>query len=297
MWSRGQRGFQLLPLFCTYVDETRTCPPEVHYGCQLIRCWEDFPGTPIGCFCDVRHAAFSSTCRCWRPPQALFLVCRTLCEDSRIIFYAKNRFVVADHSILRKPQDIHRESPYPHSRLAASIFLTDIVPEGVLHEICSLEFMFPPYHPGTWPQAGHEALVDWENVMRWAGERLNLPALTIRLTTVSDEMFFFQERWNMTVEEAQSILEGYYSIVAPLAPLAPAGLAKFYAWLQWPQAFEFTSPAPGTHLGHEQQVFLRNEQQLQQWAEWLVLGDRYVVREDEAWNSAWRWSHFFERPY
>lgn len=302
MWSRGQRGFQLLTISCLYLDETGPCDPEVHHGCQFVNCWADVPGTPIGCFCGIRHAAFSSSCRCWRPPQALFLVCRTLCEDARIIFYTKNRFVVADHSILRKPSAIHRESPYPHSRLAASIFLTDVVPEGVLREIRSLELMFPPYHPGTWPQTGHEALLDWENVLRWASERLNLSALTIRVTTVFDEIFFLYERLNMTAEQARSIFEGYYSIIVPLAPLAPAGLAMFYATLQWPEILGLTYPAPGIQ-DDEQPVLLRNERQLQQWAEWLVLGDRYVVREhdgrgtEEAWNGAWRCSHHFERQY
>lgn len=57
------------------------CRPNLHHGCRFFNCWEateQQQRSTVGCFCRVRHSAASSTCVCWTPPSAVFLV-----SDSR----------------------------------------------------------------------------------------------------------------------------------------------------------------------------------------------------------------------
>lgn len=53
------------------------CAAHMHHGCQFRNCWPAYnrlSKAGIGCFCQFRHSASSSTCMCWAPPTALFLV-------------------------------------------------------------------------------------------------------------------------------------------------------------------------------------------------------------------------------
>lgn len=75
-WSRHQNYVALYPM-CGISRGDVSCDPHLHHGCQFFNCWA--AGNPhskagIGCFCQVRHSAASSTCMCWAPPTALFLV-------------------------------------------------------------------------------------------------------------------------------------------------------------------------------------------------------------------------------
>lgn len=78
-WSRGGHdGGKYLALYprCGIL-EGLSCQPHIHYGCQFFNCWAAgnlLSKAGIGCFCQVRHSAASSTCMCWAPPTALFLV-------------------------------------------------------------------------------------------------------------------------------------------------------------------------------------------------------------------------------
>lgn len=84
MWNRVRRGYQ---------DPFGKCTTAwgIEYEGGLQRYYDS-----IGCFCRRRHAAFSSSCRCWAPPTPLFLVCRALLEDARLVFFSQNLFVVSD---------------------------------------------------------------------------------------------------------------------------------------------------------------------------------------------------------
>jgi hypothetical protein len=45
------------------------------------------------CLCRARHAAFSTTCTCWRMPTALFQVSQKMRNDAESIFYSRNHFL------------------------------------------------------------------------------------------------------------------------------------------------------------------------------------------------------------
>ncbi|KAK4103512.1 hypothetical protein N658DRAFT_505199 [Parathielavia hyrcaniae] len=103
-------------------------------------------------FCRRRHAVFSPNCTCWAPPgPALFLVCRTLSESARHVFFSRNRFIICDdkaYPIWRLPSLQPGSSPgpgelpnsliqrdsytYVFKNFAASEFLRDIMPAPAL---------------------------------------------------------------------------------------------------------------------------------------------------------------------
>lgn len=79
-WSRHRRdGGKYVALNYTCgITQGFACDPEIHHGCRFRSCWaasmsrrSDFS---IGCFCQLRHSSCSTTCACWAPPTALFLV-------------------------------------------------------------------------------------------------------------------------------------------------------------------------------------------------------------------------------
>ena len=141
---RGYRGYQINHPPCT--EPEGGCPPQIHHGCRLIECNSGLESRDAhpGCFCRHRHAAFTSTCKCWVPPTDLFLVCRVLCRDAQFVFFSGNRFVIHDsHSVipcnLPRKQSEHSipERYYPYDRLFASEFLRDIIP---VHCVGDLRF-------------------------------------------------------------------------------------------------------------------------------------------------------------
>jgi hypothetical protein len=295
-WSRRNRGFIASRGRC-YPLEGRgeECPPHVHHGCQFVDCWDTYPGPSLGCFCRVKHSAFSSGCKCWEPPQNLFLVCRALCGDAEIIFYTGNRFVIHDmdsHPACEVPAEVQL---YPFPRLAASIFLTEVVPEHCLRELRFIELVFPPYPPEVWPQEGQAALEDWARTIEWLSNRLTLPALTIRLCTVEPtldgpELELFTK---MTRGQGEEILAAYERILAPLVHLGSHGLARFYARLDWP--WKYTDEMGEACMTYGWEWVAAKDRIPKAHAEKLIMGDRYdslLEGEGEPPDSLWvrRWA-------
>lgn len=275
-WSRQCRGFVASRSSCYPLDgQGEECPPHVHHGCQFNECWDTYPNPPLGCFCRVKHSAFSSGCKCWEPPQNLFLVCRALCIDSQVIFCSKNRFVIHDfHSIPSFKIPVETQL-YPFPRLAASIFLTEVVPEHCLRELRSIEFVFPPYHHDCWPQEGQEALDDWGRTIEWLSKRLTLPALTIRLCTAQPFDGGDDAKYHrlMTREQGEEILAAHERILAPLVRLGSDGLARFYAHLFWP--WFYTEETYERLYTYDWEFLKAKDRMLKEQAEQLVMGDRY----------------------
>ncbi|KAK3301855.1 uncharacterized protein B0T15DRAFT_325389 [Chaetomium strumarium] len=248
-WSRHERAYVKYFFKCPPdpAPWTEHEPDELHAS-QFSRCWEDIP-TGNGCFCRRRHAAFSLDCKCWAPPTALFLVCRTLYEDAQFVFFSSNRFTVHDFKA-RPPGEVPvpeqrrvddepvPSHPYPYERLAASEFLRDIVPTLSLAHLRFLELAFPPYPPPSWPATQHPAMQDWWKTIDWLRNKINLSGLTIRLL-VSDVVLIGQRdyRRTITVEEGDMMMTAYMDLMRPLKRLADDGLARFYAHFPYPWAF------------------------------------------------------------
>ncbi|KAK3904043.1 hypothetical protein C8A05DRAFT_42819 [Staphylotrichum tortipilum] len=173
--------------------------PSNDHVAQFFACWYGTSrcgGSPaIGCFCRRGHAAFSVACKCWVPPVAtLFLLSRALCGDARFIFFSSNRFIVFDFRI-QFPWELPgfdkcvEGGPipryrYPFGRLAASLFLRDMVPQSAVRHLRFLDLIFPPYLPPSWPDAQHPAMQEWWETVEWLRNKISAPALTLRLFVV-----------------------------------------------------------------------------------------------------------------
>ncbi len=278
--------------------------------CAFSECWHR--STPMGCFCRRRHAASSTACTCWVPPQPVFLVCRTLCQDAQLVFFSSNRFIVHDLASIPWSLDCpgvdetlkdeygKLNSEYPFPRLAASQFLRDMVPAHCIPYLHFLELVFPPYFAPTWPKAGHPAILDWHDTILWLQDRIYGPALTIRLVaaelgTLAPDIPYTD---TITVAQGDAISAGYAQLLQPLARLgrsATNGLARFYADLHYP--WQWTDEVK--QRGDRRQWVKAGKREVKSSAERSVLGDRYASqyasRREEPEVSLWQ--HVFAHHY
>ncbi|KAK4235292.1 hypothetical protein C8A03DRAFT_17946 [Achaetomium macrosporum] len=320
MWSRRDRGYRYPAEGC-YPPGDFPCPSDLHWhhGCQFRGCYhqeriffedndtEVWRGS-IGCFCRLRHAAFSSACRCWAPPTPLFLVCRALSEDAKFVFFSRNRFVVSDsgafnpcivgkvYEPVQGLEDNNRldwesiESgkwrevqprAYPAERFAASQFLREVVPADCLGYLRFLELIFPPYNHMCWPDDGHPALQDWIATVDWVKHKLRASGLTLRLTMAGSLSYVPlgpDRRDELSRAQGEQVLAGYNRILKSLACLAGEdGFARFYADFAWPWKWTKWAYARYKVLGFQagQEWTKSKEDALNERAERFILGDRY----------------------
>ncbi|EAQ93837.1 predicted protein [Chaetomium globosum CBS 148.51] len=158
--------------------------PGIHHGCQFNHCserpyWDT--ANYVGCYCQLTHAAASSTCRCWAPPTSLFLVSRAMRHDASSVFFSQNRFAVVDSPQLNMFGPSRQSGFDQTRRLAVSRFLRDVVPVDCLGYLRFVEMVFPPYIGGQWPLKGDAVYKEWAETIAQVKDKLNLPALTIRM--------------------------------------------------------------------------------------------------------------------
>ncbi|KAK3308304.1 uncharacterized protein B0T15DRAFT_483013 [Chaetomium strumarium] len=246
-WSRQDRGY-LIMRPCCRLEHERKCP--VHNGCRLTQCSFDYdpdPNAPPspGCFCRRRHAAASSSCRCWAPPTDLFLISRALCRDAQFVFFSGNRFVVFDFRAevpwelpgVQCERDVTEKEYYEYRRFAASEFLRDVVPTRCLADLRFLELVFPPYAPHGWPRDDDAPVLDWRATADWIRGRVNAPALAIRfvMADFGQNNHYGGHRHALTESQGAGILDAYARLMGPLGQLAREdGLAGFYVELAYP---------------------------------------------------------------
>jgi hypothetical protein len=142
------------------------------------------------------------------------------------------------------PDPADAQTYYPYQHYAASEFLRNVVPTRCLAHLRFLELVFPPYVPHGWPLDEHPATQDWSATIAWLRDKINGPALTIRLIMLDGlESREMEGRdWPRRKRHGRRILRGYTSIVAPLQTLVikadnpPAALyiRPGYDW-HWPQ--------------------------------------------------------------
>ncbi|KAK4033380.1 hypothetical protein C8A01DRAFT_50025 [Parachaetomium inaequale] len=289
IWSRQDRAYVVC--HCRSEDYH---PPEERHSDQFSECWLDktFDGgsQSNGCFCRRRHAAFSLTCKCWTPPgPALFLVCRTLSEDARFVFFSNNRFIVHDYKLLppwvlpllELHEGDHDEDgppvpayPYPNERFAVSESLREVVPTPALAHLRFLELVFPPYRAPSWPETQHPAMQDWRATVDWLRDKTNSPGLTLRLTVAdvpSDAPGPY--RRTITVEEGETVMAAFMDLMHPLKRLAAdRGLARFYAHFPYPWKCTEESRS---RASNDRYWVWREKIALKERAERYVMGGRY----------------------
>ncbi|KAK4655164.1 hypothetical protein QC762_404170 [Podospora pseudocomata] len=270
------------------------CRSDHHYGCQFKSCWSRGSADRyIGCFCSVRHAAVSSTCRCWSPPTPLFLVCRSLCHEAQHVFFSSNRFIVHDHVYTdtnsgTRMQSTWGLSAYPHARLTASRFLRDKVPDNSLGSIRFLELTFPAYSHEAWPDPDGPAIKEWIETIKHVNDKLNKPGLTLRIIMADAAHSAQETQRTMTDENGEVVKRAYTSLIDPLRCLGQdctgEPLHRFYAHLPDPLAWTEASEAL---LAEDPCKYFHGinlkEQKLREEAERLVLGDE---RYEKQWGCA-----------
>lgn len=303
--SRQHRGYQVCYPPCT--NPYGGCPPDIHHGCRWTHCNADVdpPGRserPPGCFCRRRHAAFTSTCRCWAPPTDLFLICRVLCRDAQFVFFSANRFIVYDfHALMPWDRPDEQYEPldpasttryYPYKRLLASEFLRDMIPAHCIADLRFLELVFPPYVPYGWPNREPATVLDWRDTVDWVRCKINAPALTLSLVMVDFHGSDIPNvRQNLTKDQGHQIYKGYSSILLGLRPLAKkvedGGVAGIYIQLAYPWRWNPGAVNVEPHYGWVAGA----EQWLKKHAEKLVFGDNLDSRNKaEPRKSVWqRW--------
>lgn len=283
-WTRLRRGWIPTLINCIVDD----CPPQLHCGCQFRKCpvgirpprFVDLRQR-VGCFCRVRHAAFSFNRQCWSPPTDIFLVCRTLYRDAQAVFFTGNRFVVHDYKS-ETPYDTPGMPLYPYDRFAISEFLRGVVPSDCLHLIRSLEVTFPPYNQ-EWPQEGSPALRDWIETIQFIKEKMNLEGLTIRLTMYGAPMLDYAgPREDMTGHEAREVRQAYARILGPMTGLGDEGLKRFYAEISLPEQFTSWFRDKYSTVEHFTIRITKEERQLKERAQQLVMGSRYAQQPEDA---------------
>lgn len=292
LWSRKSQGYHISRPPCYRM--MRRCPPEFHYGCQFLICWETpWPIPSNGCFCRRQHAAVSSRCRCWEPPTPLFLVCRSLYSEANRVFYSQNRVVVIE-APYKNPYTPWAPGDYPHPVFAVSRFLRHVVPLHCLRYIRFLELVFAPFNHLSRPRDGHPALLDWPETLDWAKQELNLPGLTLRLVMAFNDEDRPTGSWGMTRAQGKEVLALYNLILLPVRRLDPAGggLARFYAELVWPLRWTSWARQKRDEEGGEDWLASKGEE-LKRRAEQSIMGERYervqaVTQEPQ--ESLWTWS-------
>jgi len=158
-----------------------------------------------------------------------------------------------------------------------SEFLHDVVPASALAHIRFLELIFPPYPSATWPGPEHPAARDWLATVGWLRDRLNRPALTLRVTVVDESNGAPGRVGEATAEEAAALLRAYADFVRPLRGLAaePPGLARFYAHFRYPEGRPWEEvpnepPPPGPWFDP-----WFEKKDLKERLERCVMGERY----------------------
>ncbi|EAQ87180.1 predicted protein [Chaetomium globosum CBS 148.51] len=298
-WSRQDHGY------ITSSVEPSTSPDHL-YRSQFFHCWyNEGPGPFIGCFCRRRHSAFSFKCKCWAPPgPTLFLICRTLYQDAQFVFFSGNCFVIHDYRTCPpwempciggqtwEENRIPRRD-YPNERLAVSQFLREVIPTHCLAYLRFLEVVFPPYPPSGWPQAGHPAMDDWWATVDWLQDKVNLPALTLRLVGAgANEVTPDAYTATITVSEGDTIMKAHMALLRPLTHLAHNGLARFYANFIYPWLWTEESQV----RNYKSDWTEIENRKIKESAERYVMGDRYeglyASNKKEPERSSWEYSYY-----
>ncbi|KAI1651127.1 uncharacterized protein F4817DRAFT_356133 [Daldinia loculata] len=187
----------------------------------------------LGCFCMRDHCVYSSRCRCWRPPQALFLVSRAMCESSRAVFYSYNRIIIIPLVGIWKGR-----SPLL-AGLETFIFITKFLKPDTLSYLRYLELVCPPFQTHD-PLTSSDPVpyVHWQSIIDSLRTHANLPALTIAVymtrfeppiysigndsrQRVTDKAF---EEGNFTMDSDQDLtLRPYLDILLPFRSLTRMG--------------------------------------------------------------------------
>lgn len=291
-WSQSQKRYLKGHTWCG--DEQLACGTGGHHACQFKKCWTDFmerdsryrdPRPRVGCFCRVRHAAFSFNCRCWSPPTDLLLVCRAFCKDAQVVFFSGNRFLVHDS------RTYNRTGNYLFDRYPVVEFLRDVVPVDCVDQIRSLEISMHTMHShDSWPREGSRVLSEWKDTVQFMKEKMNMEGLNLDLYLGDSRGPTAQRFEGMTRAQVRELLQAYFRILAPLAGLGEEGLKAFSVYISLPPEMKTTWHLDRRLTGVPRcayEAWGQTEQILRESAERLVMGSRSRCSEQPEGGFYW----------
>ncbi|KAF2719250.1 hypothetical protein K431DRAFT_348044 [Polychaeton citri CBS 116435] len=206
-------------------------------------------------FCSHDNTVYPP-CACFKAPLPYFLVCRAVLQDTRLIFFSSNRFIVPS-----RPYDFQQPQSYRKEQFEASVFLTKTVPRDGLAHLKDLEIFFSSTQ---YSFLGIEPSVlrDWELTIQLIARHLKKLSLTLY---VGGEMYAFPDPiFTRDVPAAQKALfEVHEKIVSPFRQLRC--LNGFFVW-----AWESFEKSSSTRTEAEQTLDKHQEH-----LETIVMGSGY----------------------
>ncbi|KAI1412061.1 hypothetical protein F5Y13DRAFT_200393 [Hypoxylon sp. FL1857] len=281
-WN-SERGF--------YVEFLRlcgkaACNPNHHHGCQFRSC-DVLRGSVTGSFCRARRSAYSSRCKCWIPPRALFLVNRTMYRDACDVFYSNNRAIVTPSEGLITGIC----SCVQRLRLDASRFITRQLQPDILHRLHHLEIVFPPFDPALFTRdPSPPYLLDWTFAVDHLKAHANVANLTIVIhmtfaNSIKDgsRAFYRESRWRDN--DIASVVRTHARFLEPLQALRQ--MKRLFVYLEWP--WHWSGMKYGNGIASKTCKNCRVDE-MEKWLERMVMGDDYdssVVGKATEPTSEW----------
>lgn len=251
---------------CNHCHTYGDWPDDHHNVCCVERCSQN--GIELRhLFCQRSSASWSSACRCWTAPTAIFLVSQAIRIDALEVFFRNNRFVVAPEGGSYGPAK--RTPP----RLEISRFLADVVPHNALRHLRSLEIVFPP-SVGDYLPTYCCAYEHWLRTIDLLQTDLCLSRLTLRVyfPDIGKHNHNYYSQWPEDVD-FDAVGKSYYRTLMPLARLS--GLYRLYVYLHVSGARR----GPG-----ETDEWRERWHTIEQWIERSVMGNDYDSRAKGKYN-------------
>ncbi|KAI0846176.1 hypothetical protein F5Y00DRAFT_244698 [Daldinia vernicosa] len=232
----------------------------------------------LGCFCMSEHCVYSSRCRCWRPPQALFLVSRAMYESSRAVFYTYNRIIIIPI------MGIWQGRSHFLAGFETYIFVTKVLNPDTLSYLRYLELVCAPFETrDSSSSSDHVPYCHWLDSVDSLRTHANLPVLTIAIymTRFEPDTYRIDEGSrkrviNKAFGEGNFILDNnedltlntYVDILLPFRSLTCIG--RFFVFFEW----------AGRYWKDEENQREINYRlsEVERWLEQEVMGSEYDSR-------------------
>lgn len=176
-------------------------------------------------FCSCNHAAYSSTCICWKLPMSIFLTSHAVYRIATTFFYSRNKFVLF-------PDGIESWCPYrmPTSSQSPLAQFIEALPRGALPHLRHITLRFPYCHLNEFAQ-NKKTGVKWGSAIDLLARKASLPKLTLILDINRGSV-----HGDPVLSKAQQ-LEAYKRMLQPLNQLR--GIRNLFVFLRGERSSEF----------------------------------------------------------
>ena len=259
----------------------------INHAFKFRDCWKT---SRFGCFCRRFHAvsSSSSTCHCWSLPKSLFLVCHTILDAARMVFFSKNRFIITSSN---GPNAIVETTP---ERLEASVFLTDVVPSTSLCWLRSVELVFPPFED-DYLRATEPAYSDWLGTLDYVKHELNTPMINLHMHMAKPEVDSNGKivgrrtyRPNFRMQHSEKVMNMYFRLLNTFRRLHE--LKGFTMYLPLPWGWDQAGYRRAKRREELWQVYESERVRVQELLGRKILGENYDhFSRDGNRNSTSQW--------